>query len=209
MANVVTVRKACTVNPLKMSQPIGGALAFLGLNNCMPVLHGSQGCTGFGLVLVVRHFREANPLQTTAMNEATTIMGGCDNIEQAILNICNRTKREIIGICSTGLTETKGDDVEGYLKLIRQRHPELDHVAIVYVSTPDYTDAFQDGWSKAVVRLVEELVPERKPPPAPPFFKGGMKAGAHIAPSDTGSASPPFEKGGMGGICKTGQQAGI
>ena len=145
MATVVSSKKACSVNPLKMSQPIGGALAFLGLNRCMPVLHGSQGCTAFGLVLFVRHFREAIPLQTTAMNEVTTILGGLENIEQAILNIHKRAQPEIIGICSTGLTETKGDDVDGYLRLVRQRHPELDAVPIVYVSTPDYKDAFQDG----------------------------------------------------------------
>ena len=73
MATVTTSKKACTVNPLKMSQPIGAALAFLGLDKCMPLMHGSQGCTAFGLVLFVRHFREAIPLQTTAMNEVTTI----------------------------------------------------------------------------------------------------------------------------------------
>jgi nitrogenase molybdenum-iron protein NifN len=84
MATVTHVKKSCAVNPLKMSAPIGAALAFMGLNNCMPTLHGSQGCTAFGLVLFVRHFKEAVPMQTTAMNEATTIMGGMDNVEQAI-----------------------------------------------------------------------------------------------------------------------------
>lgn len=162
MATVTTSKKACSVNPLKLSQPVGAALAFLGLNKCMPVLHGSQGCTAFGLVLFVRHFREAIPLQTTAMNEVTTIMGGMENIEQALLNIKKRAQPEIIAIASTGLTETKGDDVEGYLKLIRARHPELDDVAIVYVSTPDYAGAFQDGWAKAVTRIVEEF-PKRFP----------------------------------------------
>jgi len=98
MATVIHSRKSCSVNPLKMSQPIGGALAFMGLANCMPVLHGSQGCTAFGLVLFVRHFREAIPLQTTAMNEVTTIMGGMDNIEQALLNIYEGAKPEIIGL---------------------------------------------------------------------------------------------------------------
>ena len=68
MAAVVKPGKACTVNPLKMSQPIGGALAFMGMSGTMPLLHGSQGCTSFGLVLFVRHFREAIPLQTTAMS---------------------------------------------------------------------------------------------------------------------------------------------
>ncbi len=129
MANCHSRKKACTVNPLKMSQPIGGALAFMGLRGCMPLLHGSQGCTSFGLVLFVRHFREAIPLQTTAMSEVATVLGGYENVEQAIVNIAKRAKPEIIGICSTGVTETKGDDVDGYIKLIREKHPELDEFA--------------------------------------------------------------------------------
>ena len=158
MATVATSKKSCSVNPLKMSQPIGGVLAFLGIANCMPILHGSQGCTAFGLVLFVRHFREAIPLQTTAMNEVTTIMGGMDNIEQALLNIYKRAKPEIIGLCTTGLTETRGEDIHGDLKLIRKRNPELASLPIVFVDTPDFKDAFQDGWAKTVARIVEELV---------------------------------------------------
>lgn len=181
MASVSTSHKACSVNPLKMSQPIGGALAFMGLNNCMPVLHGSQGCTAFGLVLFVRHFREAIPLQTTAMNEVTTILGGIDNIEQAILNVSKRASPDIIGICSTGLTETKGDDVDGYLKLIRKKHPELDSLPIVYISTPDYKDAFQDGWSHAVTGMVRVLV---EPAPTKIRNQVNILAGSHLSPGD-------------------------
>jgi nitrogenase molybdenum-iron protein NifN len=148
MATVTIGKKACAVNPLKMSQPIGGAFAFMGLRGSMPLLHGSQGCTSFGLTLFVRHFKEAVPLQTTAMSEVATVLGGLDNVEQAILNIYNKTKPEIIGICSTGVTETKGDDVEGYIKLIREKHPQLAKFPLVYVSTPDFKDAFQDGWER-------------------------------------------------------------
>jgi nitrogenase molybdenum-iron protein NifN len=111
MALVTESKKACAVNPLKMSQPLGASFAFMGFESCMPMMHGSQGCTSFGLVLLVRHFKEAIPLQTSAMNEATTIMGGYDNVEKALLNIHARNKPAIIAICSTGLTETKGDDV--------------------------------------------------------------------------------------------------
>ena len=181
MATVVTQRKACTVNPLKMSQPIGAALAFLGLDACLPALHGSQGCTAFGMVLFVRHFRENIPLQTTAMNEATTILGGIDNIEQAILNIWTRAKPAIIGIASTGLTETKGDDVDGYIRLIRKKHPELDELAIVYVSTPDYKGAFQDGWANAVSRIVQSLV---EPAPKKKENQVNVLAGSHLSPGD-------------------------
>jgi len=157
MASVSEVRKAAAVNSLKMSQPLGASFAFLGLGSCMPVMHGSQGCTSFGLVVLVRHFKEAIPLQTTAMNEVTTILGGYENIESALLNIRKRAQPKIIAICSTGLTETKGDDVEGYLKLARQKRPELADTEIVYVSTPDYVGAFEDGWAKACAAIFRQL----------------------------------------------------
>ncbi len=180
MATVIHIKKSCAVNPLKMSAPIGAALAFMGLNNCMPTLHGSQGCTAFGLVLFVRHFKEAVPMQTTAMNEATTIMGGFDNVEQAILNIHKRANPVIIGIASTGLTETKGDDVDGYLPLIRKKHPELNDLALVYVSTPDYVGAFQDGWAKAVAKIVKELAE----PGEKIAGQVNVLTGSHLTPGD-------------------------
>jgi nitrogenase molybdenum-iron protein NifN len=184
MAIVITLKKACAVNPLKMSQPIGGAFAFMGLRGAMPLLHGSQGCTSFGLTLFVRHFKEAVPLQTTAMSEVATVLGGYENVEQAILNICNKQKPEIIGICSTGVTETKGDDVEGYIKLIRQKHPKLEKFPLVYVSTPDFKDAFQDGWEKTVARMVEVLIetPEKAAPRDP--ARVNILPGCHLTPGD-------------------------
>lgn len=185
MAPVRASAKAAAVNPLKMSQPLGASYAFLGMNRCMPVMHGSQGCTSFGLVLLVRHFREAIPLQTTAMNEATTIMGGYDNVEKAILNIRSRAKPDLIAICSTGLTETKGDDVHGYLKLIRQAHAELADTALVYVSTPDFLGAFQDGWAKAVTALIEELV---VPAIGPRAGQVNVLPGSHLTPGDIDEA---------------------
>lgn len=184
MAKVTATQKSCAVNPLKMSQPIGSALAYMGIKNCMPLFHGSQGCTSFGLVLFVRHFKEAIPLQTTAMSEVATVLGGLENVEQAILTIAARQKPSIIGISSTGVTETKGDDVDGYLKLIRDKHPELAHIALVYVSTPDFKDAFQDGWAKTVTRLVEQLV---EPTPADAErdpAKINLLPGAHLTPGD-------------------------
>src|SRR5512135_2594878 len=100
MATLTPHKKACTVNPLKMSAPIGAALAYLGVDRAMPVLHGSQGCTAFGLVVYVRHFKETIPLQTTAMNEVSTILGGLENIEQAIDNIYKRAKPALLGLAS-------------------------------------------------------------------------------------------------------------
>ena len=194
MATVKTSVKAATVNPLKMSQPLGASYAFLGMNRCMPVMHGSQGCTSFGLVLLVRHFREAIPLQTTAMNETTTIMGGYDNVEKAILNIRARAKPDLIAICSTGLTETKGDDVHGYLKLIRRSHPELADTALVYVSTPDFLGAFQDGWARAVTALLEELA---VPADGPRAGQVNVLPGCHLTPGDIDEVREIIEAFGL------------
>jgi nitrogenase molybdenum-iron protein NifN len=184
MAKVLTSKKACTVNPLKMSQPLGGALAFMGVRNAMPLLHGSQGCTSFGLVLFVRHFREAIPMQTTAMNEVATVLGGFENVEQAVVNIVNRTKPDLIGICSTGVTEMKGDDLAGFVKVIRKTHPGLDNVALVSVATPDFHGAFQDGWSNAVTALVDQLVKAPAPGAARDAKKLNVLPGCHLTPGD-------------------------
>ena len=192
MARVTISEKYCTVNPLKMSPSIGAALAFLGVDNSMPLLHGSQGCTSFGLVLFVRHFREAIPMQTTAMSEVATVLGGFDNLEQALVNIAGRTKPALIGICTTGISEIKGDDMAGFLKLIRANHPELDGIALVDVSTPDFQGAFQDGWAAAVTRMVEELIEI-------PQFETRLSRrinvlpGCHITPGDIDELRDIFE----------------
>jgi len=73
MADILKRNKALSVNPLKASQPIGGSLATLGFNRAMPMLHGSQGCTAFAKVFFVRHFREPIPLQSTAMDQASSV----------------------------------------------------------------------------------------------------------------------------------------
>ncbi len=184
MARISTSAKSCTVNPLRMSQPLGASLAFMGLRNCMPLLHGSQGCTSFGLVLFVRHFREQIPLQTTAMSEVATVLGGFENVEQAIVNIVGRTKPDVIGICTTGVTEIKGDDLDGFIKDVRSKHPELARVALVPVSTPDFKGAFEDGFAAAVTRIVETLVETPAPGAARDGGRLNVLAGSHLTPGD-------------------------
>ena len=197
MAKVTIGKKACTVNPLKMSAPIGAALAFLGMDRSVPLLHGSQGCTAFGLVLFVRHFRETIPLQTTAMSEVTTILGGLENVEQALLNIQKRANPALIGVCSTGITEAKGDDVGGFLKTIRDKHPDLDGTDVVFVSTPDFAGGFSDGWAKAVRSMVEALV---EPTAVRTPWQVNILAGCHLTVGDIEEIRETVEAFGLTAI---------
>lgn len=154
MTTITKSKKSVAINPLKQSPPLGAALAFLGLKGIIPLFHGSQGCTAFAKVLLVRHFREAIPLATTAMTEVSTILGGEENIEQAILTLVEKVQPDLIGLLTTGLTETREEDMEGILKAIRKRHPQLDSLPIIFASTPDYKGAMQDGFSTAVQSIV-------------------------------------------------------
>jgi nitrogenase molybdenum-iron protein NifN len=197
MATVEPNRKAVTVNPFKLSQPLGAATAFMGLDGCLPMLHAAQGCTAFALVLLVRHFREAIPFQTTAMNEVTTILGGADNLEQAILNIVARAHPDVIGICSNGLIEARGEDVKGDLKAIRARHPELSGTALIYAQTPDYKGGFQDGWAAAVEAIIDQQVEAM---PGRNLRQVNVLAGCHLTPADIEEVRDTIDAFGLAAI---------
>ncbi|WP_237153177.1 nitrogenase iron-molybdenum cofactor biosynthesis protein NifN [Oryzibacter oryziterrae] len=158
MADIIRDLKAFSSNPLKSSQPLGAAFAFMGVANAMPLFHGSQGCTSFALVLFVRHFKETIPLQTTAMDEVSTVLGGADHLEEAIVNLKNRTNPSLIGVCTTALVETRGEDFAGDLALIRERQKELlGETRIVLASTPDFSGSIEEGWGKAVKGMIETI----------------------------------------------------
>jgi len=159
MARLIHPKRALSTNPLKSSAPLGAALAYLGIERSIPLFHGSQGCTAFAMVHLVRHFKEAVPLQTTAMNEISTILGGADQIEEAITNLRKKASPRFIGIASTALTETRGEDVPGELREICARRPDFADTAIVYASTPDFDGGLQDGWARAVEAIIAALVP--------------------------------------------------
>ncbi|WP_242052096.1 bifunctional nitrogenase iron-molybdenum cofactor biosynthesis protein NifEN [Phormidium sp. FACHB-1136] len=153
---VIVRRKAVAVNPLKQSQPLGAALAFLGIQGAMPLFHGSQGCTAFAKVLLVNHFQEAIPLATTAMSEVSTVLGGDDNVHQGILTVIQNSQPELVGLFTTGLTETRGDDMQGILRDFHTANPEVT-VPIVLASTPDYKGSLEDGFAAAVESLVQTM----------------------------------------------------
>ncbi|MEB3269398.1 MAG: bifunctional nitrogenase iron-molybdenum cofactor biosynthesis protein NifEN, partial [Leptolyngbya sp.] len=153
---VIARRKAVAVNPLKQSQPLGAALAFLGIQGAMPLFHGSQGCTAFAKVLLVGHFQESIPLATTAMSEVSTVLGGDDNVETGLMTVLAANQPTLVGLFTTALTETRGDDMAGILRQFHATHPEVD-TPIVFASTPDYKGSLEDGFAAAVEGLMRDL----------------------------------------------------
>lgn len=152
MGEVIRKRaKPLQVNPLKLSPPMGATLAFLGVDKCMPLMHGGQGCTSFSKVFFTRHFCEPIAIQTSAVTDAIAVLDGGDySIVESVKNITNKVTPSLIGLHTTGLPETKGDDIRGVARQIE--------FPMVTVNTPDYEGGFESGWALTCKAIIEQLV---------------------------------------------------
>jgi len=158
MAHILRHPKPLSVNPLKASQPVGASLAFLGLNRALPLMHGSQGCTAFAKVFLVRHFREPIPLQTTAMDQISTVMGADENVIQALATIAEKNHPAVIGLCTTGLSETQGTDIRRCVHEFRATYPQYADVHVVPVNSNDTVGCLETGFALAVEAIIDAMV---------------------------------------------------
>ncbi|MET0386652.1 MAG: nitrogenase iron-molybdenum cofactor biosynthesis protein NifN [Polyangiales bacterium] len=159
MAKVIKAKKAYSQNPLKSSAPLGAALAYLGIEQSLPLFHGSQGCSVFGMLLALRHFGEELTVHSTGMNELTSVLGGRESLQDAILTLAKTAQPKLIGVASTALVETSGEDwIDEIRQLEVQRARELGETVVVSASTPDFDGALEEGWAAAVSALLERLV---------------------------------------------------
>jgi nitrogenase molybdenum-iron protein NifN len=143
--------KPLQINPIKMSQPMGATLAFLGIDGCMPLMHGAQGCTSLTKVYYTRHFSEPIAIQTSAVTDALVVLDGGDySIIESVKNITKKVTPSVIGLYTTGLPETKGDDICGVAAKVE--YP------LVYVNTPDYEGGLESGWALTCRAIIEQLV---------------------------------------------------
>ncbi len=145
--------KPLQINPIKLSQPMGALLCFLGIKNCMPLMHGAQGCASFSKVFFTRHFSDPIAVQTTAVNDITAVIDGGDySISEAVKNITQKVKPDLVGLFTTGMTETKGDDIKGATFLLK------DTQLMSYVHTPDFEGGLESGYAKSVEAIIEQLI---------------------------------------------------
>lgn len=183
MAEIIRRSKPMSVNPLKASSTLGASLAFLGMRRAIPMMHGSQGCTAFGKVFFVRHFREPIALQTTAMDHVATVMSSDQNVIEGLRTICQKNHPDVIGLPTTGLSETQGTDIHRLVREFRAAQPEFADIAIVPVNTPDYVGSLESGFALAVCALIETLVPETNHP-GRRHRQVNILANANLTPGD-------------------------
>lgn len=161
MARFQLTQEPLVLNPLKVGQSIGASLTFLGLDRCMPLQHGARGCTSFNKLFFMRHFREPIPLQTTAMELTTVVMGADANVVEALQTICERNNPAVIGLTTTGLSATQGVCLQHSLKAFREQYPQYAHVAVIPVETCDSQGGLEAGFSLALMAILKTLLPPK------------------------------------------------
>ncbi|GLS92512.1 nitrogenase molybdenum-cofactor biosynthesis protein NifN [Psychromonas marina] len=163
MAQVIPNKKPLAEQPLKVGQPLGAALAFLGMDKAMPLMHAAQGCSAFAKVFLIQHFHEPIPMQSTAMDPISTVMGSDENLKQAFTNIAQTHHPKLIGLLTSGLTEAQGADIEQSVRLFKQENSKFKNTAIVPVNTPDFYGSLESGYASAVEAMISHLVPNKAP----------------------------------------------
>ncbi len=156
-------KKFSVINPSKMCQPMGAIQALLGVNNTMPLIHGSQGCSTYMRFQLTRHFREPIEVASTSMSEKTVIYGGEFNLMKALKNITEKQTPSMIAVTSSCLTETIGEDMEGIIEKFKDANIDQDLPIIIPISTPSYVESHVEGYNRTIKALVEHLAIQSKP----------------------------------------------
>ena len=145
-----------TRNACKLCNPLGASMAFKGMRNTVPFLHGSQGCSTYIRRYMISHFKEPIDIACSNFSEQSVVFGGQENLRIGLQNIERQYAPELIGVASTCLSETIGDDVSMFLQEYRAMYPDSE-IPVVHVSTPSYQGTHIDGFHNAVKAVVKAL----------------------------------------------------
>ena len=148
-----------TQNACKMCAPLGASLAFRGIEGCIPLIHGSQGCATYIRRHFIGHFREPVDIASSSFTEQTAIFGGQQNLFRALDNVTRQYGPKAIGIATSCLSETLGEDVRGMLVRYAAEHPGAP--LIIAASTPSYCGTHATGFHAATAALVSALAVEK------------------------------------------------
>lgn len=150
----ITEREALTVNPAKTCQPIGAMYAALGIHNCLPHSHGSQGCCSYHRSTLTRHYKEPVMAATSSFTEGSAVFGGQANLLEAIQNIFTIYNPDVIAVHTTCLSETIGDDIPQIIAKARDDGKIPPGKYVIHTNTPSYVGSHVTGFANMVRGMV-------------------------------------------------------
>lgn len=150
----VVERSALTINPAKTCQPIGAMYAALGIHNCLPHSHGSQGCCSYHRSTLTRHYKEPVMAATSSFTEGSSVFGGQANLLQAIETIFMVYNPQVIAVHTTCLSETIGDDIPQIIGKATDEGKIPAGKYVIHCNTPSYIGSHVTGFSNMIAGMV-------------------------------------------------------
>lgn len=145
---------ASSRNACKACTPLGASVAYKGVRGCVPLLHGSQGCSTYIRRYLISHYKEPIDIASTNFGPDTAIFGGKTNFFTALDNIIQQYNPEVVAIATTCVSETIGEDVNMLIAEYKAQRPG-PLPGLVYCATPSYNGTHIDGFHEAVSSLVQ------------------------------------------------------
>lgn len=179
--SVVQKERSGIINPMYNCQPCGAQYAGIGVKDCIPLVHGGQGCSMFVRLLFAQHFKENFDIASSSLHEEAAVFGGIKRLEAGVDSLVKRyPELRVIPIITTCSTETIGDDIEGAIrKLNRKLKADFPDrvVHLVPVHTPSYTGSHVSGYNVAIQSLVTTLAKKQEPNGKLNVFTGWVNPG--------------------------------
>ncbi len=169
------------INPMYDCQPAGAQYAGIGVTDCIPLVHGGQGCSMFVRLLFAQHFKENFDIASTSLHEESAVFGGAKRIEDGVMVLAKRYPNlRVIPIITTCSTEVIGDDIEGTINLcnraLKKEFPERE-IFLAPVHTPSFKGSQVTGYSECVKSLVKTIAKKGEPTGKLNLFPGWINPG--------------------------------
>jgi nitrogenase molybdenum-iron protein beta chain len=152
-----TERTALTVNPAKTCQPVGAMYAALGIHNCLPHSHGSQGCCAYHRSALTRHYKDPIMATTSSFTEGASVFGGQANLMESINNIFSIYAPDVIAVHTTCLSEVIGDDLKQIINKAAAEGKIPPGKRVIHTNTPSFKGSHVTGFANMTQSMVQYL----------------------------------------------------
>jgi vanadium-dependent nitrogenase beta chain len=179
---ITSRERAGVINPMLDCQPAGAQFAGIGIKDCIPLVHGGQGCCMFVRLLLAQHFKENFDIASTSLHEDSAVFGGHMRIREAVMTLAKRyPELRVIPIITTCSTEVIGDDIEGNItacyQMLKEEFPGRK-IHLIPVHTPSFKASQVGGYSELLLSSVKTLANHKVAPTGKiNFFPGWINPG--------------------------------
>jgi len=160
--------RAGIINPIFTCQPAGAQYASIGIEDCIAIVHGGQGCVMFVRLLIAQHLKENFDIASSSLHEDAAVFGAVHRVEEAVDVVLMRYPHvKVIPVITTCSTEVIGDDVDGVIRklnegLLKEKYADRE-VHLIPVHCPSFKGSQVTGYDVALEAFVQTLAKKDKP----------------------------------------------